>query len=85
MHKYTKFCYSSFDISTFGFKAPPYCRYVCVGRDYDDGNDDGDGSGGDDDDEDDENFPEKVQSQEWRVEKFQCDPLTNSYQMIIFI
>ena len=47
--------------------------------------DDGDGSGGDDDDEDDENFPEKVQSQEWRVEKFQCDPRTNSYQMIIFI
>ena len=61
-------------------------------REYDDGNgdendygnDDGDGSGGDDD-EDDENFPEKVQSQEWRVEKFQCDPRTNSYQMIIFI
>ena len=26
MHKDTKFCYSSFDISTFGFKAPPYCR-----------------------------------------------------------
>ena len=25
MHKDTKFCYSSFDISTFGFKAPPYC------------------------------------------------------------
>ena len=24
MHKDTKFCYSSFDISTFGFKAPPY-------------------------------------------------------------
>ena len=23
MHKDTKFCYSSFDISTFGFKAPP--------------------------------------------------------------
>ena len=25
MHKDTKFCYSGFDISTFGFKAPPYC------------------------------------------------------------
>ena len=25
MHKDTKFCYLSFDISTFGFKAPPYC------------------------------------------------------------
>ena len=25
MHKDTKFCYSSFEISTFGFKAPPYC------------------------------------------------------------
>ena len=24
MHKDTKFCYSGFDISTFGFKAPPY-------------------------------------------------------------
>ena len=24
MHKDTKFCKSSFDISTFGFKAPPY-------------------------------------------------------------
>ena len=24
MYKDTKFCYSSFDISTFGFKAPPY-------------------------------------------------------------
>ena len=42
-------------------------------------------SDGDDDDEDDENFPGKVQSQEWRVETFQCDPRTNSYQMIIFI
>ena len=26
MYKDTKFCYSSFDISTFGFKAPPYWR-----------------------------------------------------------
>ena len=26
MHKDTKFCYLSFDISTFGFKAPPYWR-----------------------------------------------------------
>ena len=42
-------------------------------------------AGEDEGDEDDENFPEKVQSQEWRVEKFQCDPRTNSYQMIIFI
>ena len=25
MNKDTKFCYSSFDTSTFGFKAPPYC------------------------------------------------------------
>ena len=32
MHKDTKFCYSSFDISTFGFKAPPYCVvYACYG------------------------------------------------------
>ena len=35
MHKDTKFCYSCFDISTFGFKAPPYCtsklrRSVCI-------------------------------------------------------
>ena len=30
MHKDTKFCYSSFDISTFGFKAPPYCTFLQV-------------------------------------------------------
>ena len=29
MHKDTKFCYSSFDILTFGFKAPPYCTCKC--------------------------------------------------------
>ena len=28
MHKDTKFCYSSFDISTFGFKAPPYWPFI---------------------------------------------------------
>ena len=27
MHKDTKFCYLSFDISTFGFKAPPYWEH----------------------------------------------------------
>ena len=29
MHKDTKFCYLRFDISTFGFKAPPYCWLLC--------------------------------------------------------
>ena len=28
MHKDTKFCKLSFDISTFGFKAPPYCSHL---------------------------------------------------------
>ena len=32
MHKDTKFCYSSFDISTFGFKAPPYCS--CMAKNW---------------------------------------------------
>ena len=31
MHKDTKFCYSGFDISTFGFKAPPYWTAAVIG------------------------------------------------------
>ena len=31
MHKDTKFCYLSFDISTFGFKAPPYSPLDDIG------------------------------------------------------
>ena len=32
MHKHTKFCYSSFDISTFDFKAPPYRPSLILGQ-----------------------------------------------------